>query len=288
MEILINLLRIDQLGDAWAVLDIVVLWAVFYQIMQLVRRTRAVQMVYGLFAVFLLWWITSPEGFVRLRAVHWVLGQLWLFLPFAVIVLFQQEIRQALARFGRYPFQQFRTQDTEARVIEEVSLAASAMASRRIGALIVFERKFGLRNYVETGIRLEGLVSYDLLINIFTPRTPLHDGAVIIGEGRIRGASCFLPLTTDPYISRRYGTRHRAAIGVTEESDALAIVVSEERGLVSTALHGNLSEDLDTRALKSLLEDHLTTDRGRSPGIRSWFQGQSASQDVAETVESQP
>ncbi len=263
-EMLSQLLRADQLSDPWSIVDILVLWIVIYQLMLLVRRTRAVQMVMGLLAIVVLWWITSPEGFVRLRAVHWVLGQLWFYGPFVVIVLFQQPIRQALIQFGRYPFRQFRTLDVNERVIDEVALAASAMASKRVGALIVFERQLGLRNYVDTGIRLDGLVTYDLLINIFTPRTPLHDGAVIIAEDRIRGASCFMPLTTDPYISRRYGTRHRAAIGITEETDAIAVVVSEERGMISAAIDGRLTEHLDTRSLKKLLLEELTADRGRS------------------------
>jgi diadenylate cyclase len=280
IEFLVNLLRLHQLRDPWALVDIVVLWAVIYQVMLLVRRTRVVQMFAGLLGIVLLWWTTSPEGFIRLRAVHWVLQQLLVYSPFALIVLFQQPIRQALTHFGRYPFRQFRTQDITERIIDEVALAASAMASKRVGALVVFERQLGLRNYVETGIQLDGIVTYDLLINIFTPRTPLHDGAVIIGENRIKGASCFLPLTTDPYISRKYGTRHRAAIGITEETDAVAVVVSEERGLISAAIGGRLEEDLDTSSLKQLLTDQLGPDRGRTPGgVRSWFARNGATEE---------
>lgn len=250
-----------QLTQPRELIDLGLLWFAIYQIMLLIRRTRAVQMVYGLLAVVLLWAMTGPYSPLRLQAVNWVLSKVLIYGAFVVIVIFQNPIRQALAQFGRNPFRRFRQQDSFEQMIEEIALACSAMGSRRIGALIVVERVHGLKNYVETGIELDAKVSYDLLINIFTPKTPLHDGAVIISENRIKGASCFLPLTTDPYISREFGTRHRAAIGVSEETDAVAIVVSEERGVVSVAIDGALHQNLDTRGLRGLLEEQLGRDR---------------------------
>ncbi|UCF68384.1 MAG: diadenylate cyclase CdaA [Acidobacteriota bacterium] len=268
METLLGYFRFGQLSDPWAILQIALLWFGIYQVMLLVRRTRAVEMVYGTLAVVLMWWLTSPQG-LNLKAVNWVLSQLLFYGPLALIVIFQQQIRQGLATFGRYPFEHFRQQDSSRRLIDEVALACSSMASARTGALIVFERVQGLRNFVETGISLDARVSYDLLINVFSPRTPLHDGAVIISQERIQAASCFLPLTTDPYVSRKFGTRHRAAIGITEETDAVAVVVSEERGMISIAVHGHLHEDLDTRSLRRNLERLLSTERSSSSGWRS-------------------
>lgn len=248
-------LQIDQL-DLAALVDILLLWFAFYQVFLLMRRTRAVQMAYGLLGIALLWLLTAPGGLLPLKAIHFLLGALLPYVAFAIIVIFQTPIRQALAWFGRMPLRQFRQADKNQKIVEEIALAATAMGSRRIGALILLERGQGLRTFIETGIELDAIVSYDLLINIFSPKTPLHDGAVIISDGRIKGASCFLPLSTDPYISRTYGTRHRAAIGVTEETDAIAVVVSEERGVVSVAMDGQFKVDLDTRALRAFLEEH--------------------------------
>ncbi len=254
-----NTLR--QLTRPLALLDLGLLWFAIYQLMVLIRRTRAAQMAYGLLGVVLLWMLTGPMAPLRLQAINWVLSQVLIYGGFVVIVIFQNPIRQALAQFGRNPFRRFRPlQDDMTRIIEEIALSCSAMGSKRIGALIVLERSHGLKNFIDTGIELDARVSYDLLINIFTPKTPLHDGAVIISEGRIKGASCFLPLSQDPYISREFGTRHRAAIGITEETDALAIVVSEERGVVSVAIDGALHENLDTRSLRALLEEQLRID----------------------------
>jgi uncharacterized protein (TIGR00159 family) len=192
---------------------------------------------------------------------------LLLYIPLAVIVLFQAQIRQALANLGKNPLGVFLTRRFEEGLIEEVTLAAASLGSKRLGALIVIERDMGLRTFYETGIALDALVSYDLLMNIFTRRSPLHDGAVIIADGRVKAASCYLPLTTSPTLSRTYGTRHRAAIGITEESDAVAIVVSEERGVVSLARRGKISESLDAKALQAALTHALSTriERKREP-----------------------
>ncbi len=251
-----------------AVVDIFVLAVIIYQLLLLIRGTRAVHMIAGVVALGVLHFLTRP-ALLDLPTVHSVLGGLLLYIPFAVIVLFQNQIRQALARFGQNPLAIFRPRRAAETLAEEVALAAASLASRRRGALIVIERDLGLRAFYETGIALDARVSYDLLMNIFHSSTaPLHDGAVIIAEGRVKAASCWLPLTTDPRPSRTYGTRHRAAIGITEESDAVAVVVSEERGIVSLAEGGRIVEGLDAPTLAAELRGLLAarSEGGPVPG----------------------
>jgi uncharacterized protein (TIGR00159 family) len=235
-----------------ALLDILFLAIIIYQLLLLIRGTRAVHMIAALAGLVVVHFLTRP-GLFYLPAFHEVLGNLLLYMPFVVIVLFQNQIRQALARFVRNPLHALIPRRRQDRLAEEIALAAASLASKRVGALIVIERELGLRNFYETGIALDALVSYDLLMNIFTQGALLHDGAAIIGEGRLKAASCYLPLTTTPRLSRGYGTRHRAAIGITEESDALAVVVSEERGIVSLAEGGRIVEDLDAHGLAERL-----------------------------------
>jgi diadenylate cyclase len=185
--------------------------------------------------------------------VRTILRTLFFYLPLAVIVLFAQELRRALAAFGRTPFfswvSGFRADET----VSDVVLAVTSLASRRVGALIVLERREGLKTYIENGVRLDAAVTYDLLVTIFAPGTPLHDGAAIVTGERVAAAACFLPLSLKEGLSKRFGTRHRAAIGVTEETDALAIVVSEERGSISLARDGRLLEDLEPKTLRDML-----------------------------------
>jgi uncharacterized protein (TIGR00159 family) len=246
----------------WALIDIFILAVLIYQLLLMIRGTRAVNILLALAAVALLFVITGP-GLIELNALHSILGNLLFYLPLIVIVLFQNQIRQALAQLGKNPLSNLIPKRTDETLIEEVTLAAASLASKRIGALIVIEREMGLRTFSETGIGLDALISYDLLMNIFTRRSPLHDGAVIIAEGRIKAASCYLPLTTNPSLSRSYGTRHRAAVGITEESDAVAIVVSEERGVVSLAENGTISEALDAQGLETLLVHLLGGGNGK-------------------------
>jgi diadenylate cyclase len=241
----------------WAFIDILILAIIIYQLLLLVRGTRSANILVAMAALVLAYVLTGP-GLIQLTAVHSVLGILLLYIPLAVIVLFQNQIRQALANLGRNPLGSFLSKRLDERIVEEVTLAAVSLGSKRIGALIVFERGMGLRTFSETGIVLDARVSYDLLMNIFTRRSPLHDGAVIIADRRLKAASCYLPLTTNPDLSRTYGTRHRAAIGITEESDAVAIVVSEERGEVSLAEDGNITSGFDATSLKPALLDALS------------------------------
>ena len=243
-----------------ALLDILILATVIYQILLLIRGTRAVHMMVGVVALVLLHFVTRP-GLIYLPAVHAVLGDLLLYIPLAIIVLFQQQIRQVLARVGRNPIAAILSRKPHENVVEEVALAAVSLASKRLGALIVVERELGLRAFSETGITLDAYVSYDLLVSIFQRGAPLHDGAVVIVGSRVRAACAYLPLTTNPNLSRALGTRHRAAVGITEESDAVAIVVSEQRGVVSFCEGGRIEEDLDAHALSQRLEAALAPRR---------------------------
>ena len=267
LEQLAAAIHLDQI-DGWAILDILVLAAIIYQLLLLIRGTRAAHMLVGVVGLVVIHFLTRP-GLFHLAAVHSVLGDLLLYIPFAVIVVFQNQIRQALARLGRRPLSALIPKRRHEHLAKEVALAGATLASKKTGALIVIERDLGLRLFYETGIALDALVSYDLLLNIFAPGSPLHDGAAIIADGRIRAAACYLPLTIDPNLSRAYGTRHRAAIGLTEESDALAVVVSEERGTVSLALGGKIISDLDAQSLEGRLRIALgprSDSRGKPRG----------------------
>ena len=238
--------------------DIFLLAVLIYHLLLLIRGTRSVNILLAMAALVLLYVMTGP-GLFELNAVHSVLGNLLLSVPLAVLILFQQQIRQALASLGTNPFSVFLPKRVEHHLIDEVALAAAALSSKRVGALIVIARDMGLRTFCETGIALDALVSYDLMMNIFIRRSALHDGAVVIENGRIKAASCFLPLTTRPSLSRSYGTRHRAAIGITEESDALAVIVSEETGGISLSVGGHIIEGLNAQTLREHLEDELAS-----------------------------
>ena len=237
-----------------AVLDILIVSFLIYQLLQFVRGTHAVQMALGGLALLLLYPISYG---LNLETVNWLFRTFLPYVVFGVIVVFQAEIRKVLAHLGKLPpmgaFAAKRTED----VVDEVVLAATALAGQRTGAIVVVERDMGLRSYIETGIALDALVTYDLLISIFNPGTPLHDGAVVIQGNRMAAAACFLPLTVNPQLSRELGSRHRAAIGVTEDTDAVAVVVSEETGVVSLVVGGEIRRNFDGRTLKQALLEAL-------------------------------
>lgn len=245
-----------QLVEWRDAIDIALVAVVIYNLLLLIRGTRAVQILLG---ILFLGGIYYVAGKTDLPTLQTLLRSFLIFLPFAMIVLFQQEIRRALASFGRSPMWGRAHQELEL-TINDIVLAASTLGRRKIGALIVIQRREGLRNYAENGIVLDAKVSYDLLMNLFTPDTPLHDGAVIVQADRIAAAACFLPLTLDPELSTEFGTRHRAAIGMSEETDALAVVVSEETGTVSVALDGKMIRKLDSKALRNTLFKYLLSD----------------------------
>jgi diadenylate cyclase len=232
--------------DLYAILDIALVAFIIYQALLLMRGTRAVQMSLGLTLLIGFFYLSRWS---RLATLSWLLTNILSYLFIAVIVIFQAEIRRALAHFGKTPFLSGFSSINRNEFYEEIVLAATTLAGRRTGALIVIERDIGLKNYIESGIALDSLVSYDLLVTIFDPSVPLHDGAAIIRADRIAAAACFLPLTVNPVLSKELGTRHRAAIGITEETDAVAIVVSEETGSISLAANGQIERFLDADSL---------------------------------------
>ncbi|HVT59348.1 MAG TPA: diadenylate cyclase CdaA [Thermoanaerobaculia bacterium] len=237
--------------------DILAVTLVVYNLLLLIRGTRAVQVLLGIVFVGAVYYLARLTELVTLENI---LESLLIALPFAVIVLFQQEMRRALAQFGRNPLWGLAKQQQVVSGFSDIVLAATTLSSRRIGGLIVIERLQGLRTYVENGIALDAVLSYDLLINIFTPDTPLHDGAVIVQDDRIAAAACFLPLTPNPGLSKEFGTRHRAALGISEETDAVAVVISEETGVISMACDGEMVRDLDGKSLRNSLYKFLITD----------------------------
>jgi diadenylate cyclase len=247
--------RLQMLQFEWRdALDILIVAFVIYTVLHLIRGTRAMQMSMGI--------VVLAAGYVLVRwmklvAIETVLREVLFYLPFAVIVLFQQEIRQALAAFGRNPLLRFVGRHEEISRIDEILKAAREIANRRWGALIVIERTESLRTFVESGSRIDAALSADLLVNIFAPNTPLHDGAVIIQGDRIASAATLLPLSSDDELSTALGTRHRAAIGMSEDTDALVIVVSEESQSISAAFDASLRSNLGVDALRELLSRKL-------------------------------
>ena len=245
------------------IVDILVVSVLIYELLKLIRGTRAVQMGLGA-AVFVALFYGSR--WAHLETVNWLIRTLAGYVVFAFIVLFQSDIRRALAHLGRAPFfRYFAKAESAAESVEEIVVAASMLSARRIGAIIAVERQIGLRNYAEGGIPLDAELTYDLLVSIFQTSSPLHDGAVIIQDDRVAAAACFLPLTINPKLSKELGSRHRAAIGLTEENDSIAIVVSEETGIVSVVVDGQIERGFDTDTLRARLRSLVLQRKFRRP-----------------------
>ena len=246
----------------WDLADILVVSVLTYELLKLIRGTRAVQMALGGCVLVALFY-GSRWG--HLETVNWLVRNMIGYVVFAAIVLFQSDIRRALAHFGRAPFFRYLANVESAEdSLEELVVASSLLSSQRIGAIIAIERQIGLRNYIEGGIRLDAVLTYDLLQSIFLPTSPLHDGAVIVQDDRVASAACLLPLTVNPKLSKTLGSRHRAAIGLTEENDSVAIVVSEETGIVSVVVDGQIERGLDSDQLRArlrslVLQRHVKT-----------------------------
>jgi diadenylate cyclase len=263
MNWLTTLLRRPAIGW-WDVVDILVVSFLLYEVLKLIRGTRTVQMALGGGVLVALYYGSRWE---HLETVNWLIRNLFGYLVFAVIVLFQSDIRRALAHLGRTPFfRYFAKRESAQESIEELVVAANMLATHRIGAIIALERLIGLRNYIEGGIPLDAELTYDLLVSIFQHASPLHDGAVIVQDDRIAAAACFLPLTVNPKLSKELGSRHRAAIGLTEENDAVAIVVSEETGRISLVVEGQIERGLTADDLRDRLRELLL--QRRSPARR--------------------
>lgn len=241
-----------------SLVDVAVVAFVLYKLLMLIKGTRAVQLLKGL-AVLLI--LSNLVDFLNLITVSWVLQKVWQMLFVALPVVFQPELRRALEQIGRGKFftksNLLQTKQVSNNVISEVIRCSQVLSKNRIGALIVFQRETGIQEWIETGIKVDAVVSSEFLVNIFIPKAPLHDGAVIINGDRVAAAGCLLPLSENPGLNKELGTRHRAAIGITEQSDALALVVSEETGGVSVALDGQLQRHLDEKELFELLELEL-------------------------------
>ncbi|HLI85249.1 MAG TPA: diadenylate cyclase CdaA [Bryobacteraceae bacterium] len=243
------------------VIDILIVAFLLYQCLMVVRGTRAGHILIGILMMVLLYGLAVWLGLEALRSL---LSFIVPYLGLAIIVLFQSEIRRTLARIGRKRWLSggFRAPES----IHEIALAVEQLAAQKTGALIVLERDIGLRTFVESGVRLDALISRDLLLSIFRTGMPLHDGAVIVQKDRIAAAACFLPLTTNPTLSRNLGTRHRAAIGITEETDCLSIIVSEETGRISVAAYGEISYQIPLGELVQRINRHFDVRTAAEPG----------------------
>jgi diadenylate cyclase len=248
-----------------SVIDILLVAYVIYKAMMIIKGTRAVQLIKGLAVLILVSLISNLLG---LKTIAWILALLQSVLVVALPVVFQPELRRALERLGRGKFfakpMVMLNKEALENLVNEVIRAIRVISKNSIGALIILEREIGVNDFVETGIKIDGLVSAEFLVNIFIPKSPLHDGAVIIRGDRVIAASCFLPLSENPNLSKELGTRHRAALGLTEQSDAIAIIISEETSVISVAEEGRLTRYLDEATLKEILNKRLQTTKDTS------------------------
>ena len=241
----------------WDIIDILIVSYVIYKLIMLVRGTRAVQLLKGIVVLIIAW--TFSVTF-KLHTLNWMMNQAFTFGVLAIIIIFQPELRRALEQLVRGAMFARATSEEEQdfnHKITEVMKAINYLSERKIGALIVFERETGLTDYVESGVSIGARISAELLINIFIPNTPLHDGAVMIRGNQLMAAGCYLPLSENPFISKELGTRHRAAIGMTEVSDAVVVIVSEETGQVSLSINGQVVRDIKEESLISKLFEEL-------------------------------
>lgn len=241
-----------------SLIDILLVTFVFYRFMRIIQGTRAVQLIKGLVVLLV---ATTASSWLHLYTINWLMQQVMTALVVALPIVFQPELRRALETLGRGKF--FATtlstlkEADRSRMINEVVRAVQVLTKNKMGALIIIERVTGLEEYISSGVKIDGTISAEFLVNIFIPNTPLHDGAVIMRGDRVAAAACFLPLSENPYISKELGTRHRAGMGITEVSDALAVIVSEETGAISLAIEGSLDRMLDESTLKQKLSDLL-------------------------------
>jgi diadenylate cyclase len=237
----------------WSAVDIFLVALLIYQVLVMVRGTRAAPMLAGLTVVTVAFYLAPTD---KLITLNWVFSHVLPYFVFALIVVFQAEIRHMLTDLGRR-LSFLRGSAAGSESYDDIVLAANLFSQNQTGALIVIEREIGLRTHIESGVPLDARLSYDLLATIFRPSAPLHDGAVIVQKDRIAAAACFLPLSMNPLLSTQLGTRHRAAIGITEETDAIAVVVSEETGAISLALGGQIERDLGVDQLRERLGSEL-------------------------------
>lgn len=247
--------------------DILVVGFVIYQLISIIRGTRSVQMVVGLGVLTVIYFLAAA---LDLAALTWIMQTFLSSILLIVIIVFQHDIRRALTQVGKSPFH--KTMDVADRELDEIIRTLFYLAKRRIGALVVIERENSLGDFIESGFELDAKLTKELLISVFMPVSPLHDGAVLISRGRIEHAGCILPLSQNPYINKRYGTRHRAAIGLTEETDAVVLVVSEETQEISVVRHGALTTVEDEITLTNNLKAIFIDQSGSKSTWKNWIQ----------------
>src|SRR5271167_83003 len=267
-DLLANLQLSFRLID---LVDVGIVAFIVYRVLLLIRGTRAMQMLTGLGILGITFLLSST---FELFTTHWLLSYFFDYLILIVIVLFQDDLRRALTHVGKNPFFSAASAEEEREMVDEVARAATRLSKERMGALIVIERETGLKNFIDTGSKLDSRVKAELLYSIFTPTSPIHDGAVIITGGRLAAAGCFLPLSKEPNIDKKYGTRHRAALGLTEDTDAIVILVSEEAGEAHLVKGGkittNLTEQEIRQSLGALLD--LSRKQARMPRkLQGWY-----------------
>lgn len=244
------------------IIDIGIIAIVFYKVLGLIKETRAEQLVKGFLIILI---ISKLSEWAKLYAINYILQNTFTIGLIALVIIFQPELRKALEHLGRSQWlistNKKGSAEEQMRAINEIVDAVSVMSRKKIGALIVVERLIGINDIIDTGTRIEARISADLIMNIFYPKSPLHDGAVVIKNNRIMAAGCLLPLSSNKYISKELGTRHRAAMGMTESSDALIVIVSEETGAISMAVEGKLQRFLDTTTLRDLMINTLENEK---------------------------
>ncbi|HZK43727.1 MAG TPA: diadenylate cyclase CdaA [Syntrophomonadaceae bacterium] len=258
-----------------SLLDIAIVSYVFYRILRLVTGTRAEQLLKGL---VLLLAFSAVASFLRFEMINWLVGKLWILFAITLPIVFQPELRRLLEQIGRGGFFTPRRSAVDMQdydhIIDEISEAVAILSRNKVGALIILARETGISEYMESGVELDALVTSSLLINIFVLNSPLHDGAVVISEGRLGRASCFLPLSDNPSLEKSLGTRHRAGLGITEVSDAVAIIVSEETGTISIAMEGKLQPYLDVQSMQDTLTRAMVNRPRRSDTFRRRWTGE--------------
>ncbi|MFC1514428.1 diadenylate cyclase CdaA [Candidatus Omnitrophota bacterium] len=243
------------------ILEITILWFVFYRVLIFLKDTRSVYVIRGIFILIVAFFVFQKLG---LNGLNWILTKMFALSVISLMIIFQPELRQGLTRLGQQPilYTGYRAEDIEV-IVREVSAAVSTLARKRIGALIALQRQIGLKNYVESGIALDAQISSEFIQSIFTPESPLHDGGMVLAGQRIAAAACLFPLSENPDIDKALGMRHRAAVGLSEETDALVIIVSEERGTISLSINGRITPDLKKEDLITILKGLLKKGKKR-------------------------
>lgn len=287
MEQLLDIFYVDSWLDALLMaLDLSIVYYVIYRLLLLVKGTKAVQMIFGLIFI-IAFFVVSQDQYLNLSATHWFIERFITNFIIIVVIIFQDDLRRALAQFGRTSLFSPMATYEETQILEEVIKASVMLSSRKIGGLIAIEREADLTHYTEEGIQVGANVSKDLLFSIFVPehQNPLHDGAAVIQKGKVTAAGCVLPLTTSPEVEKSLGTRHRAAIGLSEDTDAAIVIISEETGDISLAHQGELQQDLDANELRDLLQQ-IFSNRRQSTEQSESFVEKLGADDTSDSEES--